>query len=356
MHQSSDINKVCNKLLEVKRNYEKKAIYLMKKYQSDADILYIYGSYMADFLEQEEGNLFLQRSELLKESKESVIEKLTGFRYQKGASIMVVSGMYETIGNILYLNAEITELLKIENLSDFIGSSFIQFIPAPFDVIHNDVLRRYLIFGEKIELYRPHMFLIATDGSCVEVSMHFRLVFYKQMPYFIADFNPRNQHKNLILHSSEGMIYAASKNIKSLISSRQGTLFDVIPNLDTYFDKYDIGKPFEYNEDFFCSMMRFQLSIDGLALEVLYIADNFDALSPVIEDPEPSFIRKPRKRAGSSNEINDRTDISMEPDMTIVKNIVSTENYTSSILSKVKPQQRVKKTTENISKLCSTLN
>ncbi|CAG9327281.1 unnamed protein product [Blepharisma stoltei] len=345
-------NRACKKLINAKRIFEIKAEKMIKKYQSDCDLLSIYGSYMAEFLEENEGNLFLARSQALKESNDGGIEKLTGFKYQKGSAIMVVSGMFGSIGDILYLNNDILDLLKIECIDNYIGTSFIQFMPAPFDVMHNDILRRYLIFGDKIDLFRPHMFLITTKGHCVEVSMHFRLVFYKQIPYFIADFNSRGHRKNLILHSPDGYIYAVSKDIQSFIGSRKGTIFEVIKNYIYYYEDNEVGKCFEYNENFYCTMMRFSLSIDGFVLEVLYIADSIEAITPLDSSP----ITK--TRTASFNEFGAyKTDVSMEPDENYLKNTMgSNHTYASSILSKIQGKREIEKANLKILKLCSALN
>ncbi|CAG9335923.1 unnamed protein product [Blepharisma stoltei] len=353
-HPARAINRACTKLIEVKHSFEIFAERMIKKYQADSELLSIYGSYMTDFLEQSEGNLFLARSRVLKESNDGGIEKLTGFKYQKGTSIMVVSGMFGSIGDILYLNNDILDLLKIECIDNVIGTSFCQFMPAPFDVMHYDILRRYLIFGDKVDLYRPHMFLITAENHCVEVSMHFRLVFYKQIPYFIADFNSRGHRKNLILHSPDGLIYAVSKDIKNFIGSREGTVFEVILNLAYYYEQYDTGQCFEYNEDFYCKMMRFKLAIDGFVLEVLYMADSLEAISPTSDTP-PLFIKK---RAGSFNEFAYRTDISMEPDEAWKKttDVASNHTYASSILSKISIKRKTEVANLKIFTLCRALN
>ncbi|CAG9335926.1 unnamed protein product [Blepharisma stoltei] len=104
--------------------------------------------------------------------------------------------------------------------------------------------------------------------------MHFRVSFFKQTPYFIADFNEKDYNSNIILYSSEGEIYATSKNIHQIIGSRQGSIFEVLNNISYYFEKYELGTIFEYDEDVTCSMQRANLQIDDSMLEVLYIIND----------------------------------------------------------------------------------
>ncbi|CAG9327280.1 unnamed protein product [Blepharisma stoltei] len=350
-HPANEINKACERLIDSKQKLESRAEKLIKKYQTDSDLLEIYGSYMSEFLKEERGDIILAKSRALKEYNDIAMEKIMGFKFEKGASIMVVSGMFGSIGDILYLNNEILHLLELECIDDYIGTSFIQFIPAPFDIMHNDILRKFLIFGDKIELYRPHQFLITSQGHCVEVSMHFRLVFYKQIPYFIADFNPRGHRKNLILHSPDGYIYAVSKEIQKYIGNREGTIFEILKNFIYYYEKYEIGECFEYNEEFSWTMMRFRLTIDGYALEVLYIADSNEAITPLDESPKLKYQNK------SYNETTHLAEFSIENEEISLKNhIVSSNAENSTVASKKRIQIRTESANKRILAMCKVLN
>ncbi|CAG9327282.1 unnamed protein product [Blepharisma stoltei] len=354
-HSLESINEACTKLVKSKKKFEEKAEKMVRKYHSDPAVLSVYGSYKADFLEQNQGNLLLQRSRSLKGSKDTGIEKITGMKYRQGDAIMVVSGMHGTIGDILYLNNEIAKLLNIDCVDDYIGTTFRQFIPAPFDVMHNDILRRGLIFGERIELYRPSLFLITTRGHCVEVTMHFRLVFFKQIPYFIADFNEKGYNTNLILHSPDGYIYAASKNINQLIGNRKGTVFEVVNNLANYYENYNPGVPFEYHEDFDCFMMRITLVIDGSPLVALYVANDYEYFAQMNNSdentPKPHHVE-------SFNDGGYKTDITMEPEeLNLKSGLASSFTYASTVLSKMeKKYEKGEKESSKIARLCNSMN
>ncbi|CAG9327283.1 unnamed protein product [Blepharisma stoltei] len=357
-HSVKSIQNTCLKLGKAKKRFEEKAEKMYRRYHSDPEVLSIYGSYIADFLGEEEGKLLLHKSRSLKDSKDLGVEKFTGFQYHHlGASIMIVSGMFGSIGDILYLNKEICELLQIELVDDYIGTSFCQFIPAPFDVMHNDILRRNLISGDRIELYRPSLFLITTSGNCVEVTMHFRLVFFKQIPYFVADFNEKGHNTNLILHSPDGYIYAASKNINDLIGERKGTVFEVIHNLADYYKNNSLFKPFEYHEDFNCVMMRVKLVIDGSPLEALYIAQNYEYFK---EGGGSVNHYEESQKSGSVQEFGFKTDVSMVASKSLMKsNITNYYMHQSTLLSRIEKKKKSEKSnleSSQITKLCSLLN
>ncbi|CAG9335924.1 unnamed protein product [Blepharisma stoltei] len=352
-YSPSSISKSCSILAETKRKYEEKAEKMMRRHHSDPIVLEIYGSYKADFLENIHGKMLLQRSRSLKSTKNTGVDRSPGLKHQ-GNAVMVVSGMFGSIGDILYLNDEILRLLSIDSIDEYLGTSFTQFIPAPFDVMHNDILRRGLIFGERVEVHRPNLFLITTRGHCVEVTMHFRLSFFKQVPYFIADFNEKGHNSNLILHSPEGYIYAASQNINQLIGDRKGTIFEVLNNIAYYFEKYEPGTSFEYHEDFSCFMLRTKLEIDGSPLEALYLANDADYFTSI--NAHESSPAKENDELFSKD--IDKTEITAVPvELNLKSGVVS--SYTSTMFSKMhknKKIEEVESDSKKIIKFCKSMS
>ncbi|CAG9335925.1 unnamed protein product [Blepharisma stoltei] len=101
-HSPRIISKFCSILANSKKKYEKKAEKMVKRHHLDPLVLKIYGSYKEDLLGDIEGKTLLDNSKNLKGTHVLGIDKSSDAKFQ-GMAIMVVSGMPNTIGDILYL-------------------------------------------------------------------------------------------------------------------------------------------------------------------------------------------------------------------------------------------------------------
>lgn len=270
-------NRINNKILEIGKmitQYKDMAKDILKKFGMESKFTKIYGSFLRDVLNLEEGK------ELLKECgiySQVGITSLTKERsdFDKTGPVLIISGWYKNIGTIVYANASVYSLLNISNSNKLIGTNFTMLIPQPFDTIHNNVLFRFLFHRNGIELKRAHLFLLDDSRNCIEVVMNFRIAFYKSNPYFIASFKPMLPAKNLILCSPQGLIYSTSEKVRRFFPSLTKNIQTSLPNISKYLEKYESEKIFEYHErDLRFLMKKSELSIDGFEMMIIYFIEH----------------------------------------------------------------------------------
>ena len=165
-------------------------------------------------------------------------------------------------------------LLDINTSSQVIGVNFIEYMPAPFDLMHKGVLARFLFFRNSGVLRRGHFFLLDSNKFCFEVTMYFRVAIYRCYPYFIVTFLPMIPSKDLILCLPHGQIISMSKRVKLLFPAIRFSIFDFFPNIESYLAKYDYEEEFNYNEPGFnLNMKKYFLTIDGYEMIIIYLLE-----------------------------------------------------------------------------------
>ena len=265
------IDKIIQLIGKKLRQIKKSSQSIIKKFGKETKFCKLYGTFLRDIMNQAEGDSLLQEIGIVSAEGSTVQEKSD---IDLGDPLMIVSGWYENIGTIVYANDSIYSLLKATSAKQLIGTSFTTLIPAPFDKIHNNVLFRYLTYRNSTDLIRGHLFLIDENKNCIEVTMHFRITFYKSNPYFVASFKEMLPAKNLVLCSNYGEIYSVSEKVHNLFPGSALNIQSLIPNIQSYLDKYEYEEIFEYSENITCLMKKSALSIDGYQMMIIYFLDS----------------------------------------------------------------------------------
>ena len=258
------------------------------KFGFDRKFCKIYGTFLHDVLKLTQVEPQLREYTFGNLHKDSIITEHT--RFDGIDPIMIVSGWHKNLGTIIYANSSFYNLLDIHLSSQLIGVNFIEFMPAPFDKMHKSVLFRFLSVRNSTELRREHLFLIDSHKFCIEVTMYFRVAFYKCYPYFIVGFKQMVPPLDLILCTTQGEIISISKRIKMLFPNISSSLAKAFPNIQDYFEKYDYEEDFKYNElGIEVFMKKYYLMIDGYEMLILYILGD-----TLIKSSES--ISKPKKK------------------------------------------------------------
>lgn len=287
--------------------YKEIANLIKKKFGMEKDFSKLYGSMLKDILNIDEGMKILRQSNYTSQIELSLNKEIAYF--DKSCPVMIVSGCFNSIGTVVFANEAIYQLLGISETSKFIGTSFTEMIPPPFDAIHDNVLLRFLFYRNSTELTRSHLFLLNSEKNCIEVIMYFRLAFHKSFPFFIASFKPILPAKNMILCSTEGLIYSVSEKVRTWFPDLQGNIYTSIPNIDKYLMTNDFDKVFEYREQGkILIMKKSMLSIDGYNLQIIYFiekstetSESFTANKPRMEGYFTTMIEDNNQKSSRKN-------------------------------------------------------
>ena len=254
------------------KDYKKLAKKVTGKFGVDKKFARMYGTFLKDILNSAQGSVLLDNYGLAENMGEKGINESSEF--DRWDPVLIISGWHKNIGTIVYANSAIYKLLRIDMENKLIGCNFMELIPEPFDAIHDNVLYRFLFHRNSTELTRGHLFLLDVDKYCIEVTMKFKLAFYKYNPYFIASFKVFNSGKNMILCSNEGRIYSYSEGIKFVFTDVNFNIFAALPDIESYLKANDYEEHFSYpafGRNFY--MKKSYLQIDGYEMLVLYLID-----------------------------------------------------------------------------------
>jgi hypothetical protein len=307
------IEKRIKKIGELVSKYKKTARKVSLKFGVDKKFVKIYASFLQEVLNSSEGQDLLTLHGMNNYSSHSIIHESSNF--DDSDPLLVISGWSRNLGTIVYANSSIYSLLKINLESRLIGKNFTSLIPPPFDGIHEKVLFRYLFFRNSSELTRSHLFLIDESKACIEVTMQFRLVFYKGFPYFVAGFKPfNNTTKNMILCFMDGKIVSFSDRVKTIFPFIGENLFENFENIEKLINSHQVEEIFEYelkSKTFY--MKKNLLSIDGCELMIIYFMDDL-----IHQDTFSSFHMKKVKKVQITeilSEKNPKLKVSMKHDL-----------------------------------------
>ena len=204
--------------------------------------------------------------------RESFFDKLMGNRKEEVNPTLIVSGHPEGIGTIIYANSEAKSMLGADASHRLVGINFSDLIPPPFDCMHKEILSRFLLFGDLIELRRSHIIIIDLRGFSIEATMDVRLAFYSYSPYFVVEFIQKPK-ECLLVCSPEGNIYSFSRELDGIVSRETENIQQLYPNLVQYFEKID--EIFMYCEGGKNEVMRIsKLTIEFEVLYVIYLIDS----------------------------------------------------------------------------------
>lgn len=275
---NSNIESIENKIKIIGKlvnDYKEAAKKVSVKFGVDKKFIKLYASFLIDVLNSNEGQNLLSFHGLRYNFDHSLIHESSNF--DESDPLLVISGWCQNLGTIVYANSSIFSLLKINLESKLIGINFTSLIPEPFDGIHEKVLFRYLFFRNSCELTRNHLFLIDESRFCIEVTMHFRLVFYRGYPYFVAGFKPYHKvETNMILCLLDGRIISFSDKVQIFFPTLHLNIFESLKNIESLLNSHEYNEVFDYEyEDKSYMMKKTLLSIDGSELLIIYFIDNF---------------------------------------------------------------------------------
>lgn len=215
----------------------------------------------------------LKRSSFMKYERISEItSKISlGDITESNIGILVLSGKHETIGRIAYVNRAACEMLTADS-NDLLGTHFSRLIPPPFDAIHNDVLRNFLIVRMTSMIHRPSIFCTCSDGYAIEAEMTVRILCYQNHPYFIVNLNKAIEDYPFVLLTKDYVISAFSRQMMTITKDIKSLYYidTVFPKITEYMVS---GNDFSYVEDglfLYCRLEK--LIIDKNCVYVLFIS------------------------------------------------------------------------------------
>ncbi|CAG9317075.1 unnamed protein product [Blepharisma stoltei] len=137
----------------------------------------------------------------------------------------------------MYINEKASRLLK-SSVGNIIGSSFLNFIPHPFDTCHLAAVKDFVFDSDTIELpSHSHLFFQDIHGYLIECNFLIKLTAFHNFAYFLVTFEQRKEAREIAIISDDAFIMGHSELFPFYINSESKNLkgqnlSNLLPNLD----------------------------------------------------------------------------------------------------------------------------
>ncbi|CAG9328656.1 unnamed protein product [Blepharisma stoltei] len=193
-----------------------------------SEVFELYGFFLINILgESQEGNLILKRKHSFKEFSSATGSHKTLGTYSETQGVMLISTASDSFGAISYINEKAAMILKVSQL-EVAGADFNMFVPRPFNINHNQKLKRfYENCTETVVNKLSSLYLLDHEGFIIESYILVRLTAFNNKAYFMVSFSPVSTSRQAILISQDGLIYAHSMQLPSLLGMDKLDLSDM---------------------------------------------------------------------------------------------------------------------------------
>jgi hypothetical protein len=287
------LNKFLNNSVDLVKDIKAKYEENLAKHPLSQQMNEMYGSILIEmFGEPELGQSYLEASRS-KINKKDTTKKKELFS-DKDACIMIISGDEETLGKVVYMSLSMCILLGIsaEDSKDYNLSDF---IPKPYNQIHNQYLYGYIEHGLSQFIFNNiESCLKDKDDFLVKCILNVECVGYNLKPNFIAFVEPVNKWSAAIaLVDHKGFISSHSRDFPASIGQQKYKLENF--NLSEFFSKetLEVCKPdkFVFSRIYSFDQQRY-VDICIYNKEIKTISKNLNFFHFVYKTPELKILQK----------------------------------------------------------------
>ncbi|CAG9317126.1 unnamed protein product [Blepharisma stoltei] len=196
---------------------------LIEKYKK-LEAFEIYASYLDDILSYHE------------EAK-AIVRKKNGINffninrdarslenYGKDLAAILVSCSDENFGTIVYINEKAAQVLK-STVGNILGSSIMNYIPQPYDSLHENLMRNFILQCDSISLStHEKLFIQSHGGYIVECNFLIKLTAFHNCAYFLISFRPAPNIREIALITDEGIIMAHTELFSYYLTNQEKDL------------------------------------------------------------------------------------------------------------------------------------
>lgn len=225
--------KISQDTQEILKIYEN----LVNKHKQ-VEIYHLYETFLHEVMGNEyESSLISKKKEVMKTSLNyNNDDDKNLINYASNCGIVLISLSNHNFDQIVYANVKAGEILNMKQ-DEIIGSLFSSYIPKPYDLGHENHVKKFLESCKTTEIINPsNLFLQNKKGFLVEIKISAKLTSNKYDPYMIFSFRPKATSRQIAVVSEEGLVYGHSDRFPYFIGSedqniQQKYLTDFIPQL-----------------------------------------------------------------------------------------------------------------------------
>ena len=256
-----------------------KARKIFKKFGMKKEFCVLYKSLFQDILKAEDFENIFQVMDAEFNDNTGLLKE---FGMNDKDPMLLISGYYQDIGEIIGGNKGVCDLLGFESVSQIVGKSFKEFLPKPFSLISNEMIIMYLFYCNELDVPLSTAFIIDINKNCIKVSVNLRIIFYKNRVFIIAKLKATNPAQTIVLYDSEGSVVSSTKKAKTLLLEVDENGFIILSDIRNYIATYENDCFVEYNEN----------GISLLVKKSSFVIGTFSIYSLTIEDHKHLLKRR----------------------------------------------------------------
>ena len=262
------VEQISKGLIEVKYGYEK-----------------LIDNFPATVKCKKEFKSFLNEMCLEEPIKDIMIDKNNSWRqyndfadikyFDEANGIIIVSGNEANVGEIVYSNERISEMLD-ESINTIIGSNISVFIPSLYSKKHNQNLLKFSNFCTDSKIYSStNLFLETRKGFLIECTIKIRCCAINQNIFYLALIKSVNFNRSIILYNKEGVIFSYNSQLIDLIGVSNAKLLLIQDIFE--FDVFELNFNTIYTRNFHTNtinLIRTRKYIARTEIEMLLIYED----------------------------------------------------------------------------------
>lgn len=225
---STLIPKIAKLLTKVNQNY----LDLIIHYPNSTSLMDYFSGFLSEIMNQKERarSLVHKKQEISASNSLSKLKRISYFDEENG--LMIISGSSKAFAIITYANATIGKILH-QPETTIIGNNISTYVPSPFDINHDNHMRRFLIDCSSAEIRLPlGLFLQTQSGFLVECYIQVRCTALESSPFFLVLLKERKTTRGIAIISNQGFVQNHSEHFPYLLGLKCASIKD--QHLDQY--------------------------------------------------------------------------------------------------------------------------
>jgi hypothetical protein len=229
---------------------------LVVSYPKSAVILALYGSFLENFLNQNEkaGELLRKMEQIKMKNELSSLRTISYFDEKNG--LLIISGASDSFAKITYVNGTVAKILKQPDHA-IVGNSISSYVPYPFNINHDYHMKKYIFSCVTPEIPLPlGLFLQTESGFLIECFVEVKCTALEKNPFFIVLMRERRSDREIAILKPNGLILNHSEKFSKTLGVEDFSL------RERFIDEFLGGYTFQtMNENF-----PYILKINGVSV------------------------------------------------------------------------------------------
>ncbi|CAG9317131.1 unnamed protein product [Blepharisma stoltei] len=143
--------------------------------------------------------------------------------YGKNLAIILVTCADNSFGKIVYINDKAMNILGI-TLNHALDSPIWNFIPQPYDQLHEKWMKNFLHSSNTIEVYNDWLFLQDYKGFLIECNIMIKATAFHNSAYYLISFEQVAAKREMALITELGIIIGHTEHFSSTILHSEANL------------------------------------------------------------------------------------------------------------------------------------